>query len=65
MGFSRYFCSKKLKPVEVSLKPWVFGGVGGLTPGWALGPSFGPQTVGVHRREKIKKYEGVYTETLI
>ena len=46
MGVSRIFWSKNLKPVVVSLKPWVFGGVGGLTPGWALGPSFGPQTVG-------------------
>ena len=38
MGVSRIFWGKKLKPVVVSLKPWVFGGVGGLTPGWARGP---------------------------
>jgi len=30
---SRVFWSKNFKPVVVSLKPGVFGGVGGLTPG--------------------------------
>ena len=39
MGVSHIFWSKKLKPVVVSWKPCVFGGVGGLTPGWVLGPS--------------------------
>ena len=38
MAVSRVFWSKNLKPVVVSLKPGVFGGVGGLTPGWARGP---------------------------
>ena len=40
---SRVFWSKNLKPVVVSLKPGVFGGVGGLTPGWARGPERRPE----------------------
>ena len=35
MAVSRVFSSNNLKPVVVSLKPGFFGGVGGLTPGWA------------------------------
>ena len=37
MAVSHVFWSKNLKPVLVSLTLGVFGGVGGLTPGWDRG----------------------------
>ena len=40
---SRVFWRRNLKPVVVSLKPGVSGGMGGLTPGWARGPERRPE----------------------
>ena len=44
-GFT-YYMEKEFETCGGSIETVGFWWVAGLTPGWALGPSIGPQTVG-------------------